>query len=86
MTMDVREALLHDAEEGRLDRLRQSSDLTEIHDHTNAATLREALRVPAHCRHQPHLIEQGRVQQIRERPHLSSALLGQGSALRKRPA
>ena len=28
--MDVREALLHDAEEGRLDRRRQSSDLAEI--------------------------------------------------------
>jgi hypothetical protein len=79
MTMDIREAFLHDTEEGDLDRPRQAPDIVKGHDDVNAASAGETLREQADGRYQTGFIEQRRVQQVRVHPHLPAALICQGS-------
>ena len=82
--MDVGQALLHDPEQRRLDHLGQPAGALRLGQgeiDADAAAVGEPLRVPAHGRPQVPLLEGGRVQEVRQGPHLAAALLRQLDAV-----
>src|SRR5580693_7389756 len=66
MTMDVRQAFLHQAEYGEFHVRGEPSEVAgNIQLDTKSAALLQSLQVPAKCRRKSHLVQHGRVQQIR---------------------
>src|SRR5439155_4713547 len=84
VTVDVGQALLDDAEQRRLDLLRQPAGALRLRQgeiDADAAAVGEPLRVPAHGRPQVPFLEGGWMQQVRQGPHLAAALLRQLDAV-----
>src|SRR5580658_5091456 len=78
MTMDVRQAFLHQAEYGEFHVRGEPSEVAgNIQLDTKSAALLQSLQVPAKCRRKSHLVQHWRVQQIRRSAYLSSQTLNQ---------
>src|SRR2546426_8041981 len=77
VTVHVRQALLDDAEQRRLDLLRQAAELGgHMQTNPDAAALREPVHVPAQGRGKPVLVEQRRGQGGTKRGGFAPALVG----------